>query len=245
MTPSGDTPRRLIDAAERLFIEGGEEATSLRAITRAAGANVAAVHYHFGGRDELLRAVLDRKLAPLNAQRLRLLDQAVATHGDRVPVQVLLAAFLRPDLELIAKLCDTGQVPFARFMGRVYSQPSPAVAGFLDRQFHSVGDRLFALLERAVPDVEAAELRIRMRMVVALVTVLFATAPEPGQTGPLGTDDLDEQLARLVAFLAPGLAAPPARSGGDGITTPEPPPESPPESPPDRQLRPGGLHVSP
>jgi AcrR family transcriptional regulator len=232
MRPGGDTPRRLIEAAERLFIEGGEEATSLRAITRAAGVNVAAVHYHFGGRDELLRAVLDRKIAPLNAQRLRLLDQAVATHGDRVPVEALLAAFLRPDLELIAELRASGQVSFARFMGRAYTQPSATVAGFMDRQFQPVGDRLFALLERAVPDVDPAELRIRMRMVVALVTVLFATAPEPGETGPLGTDDLDEQLTRLVAFLAPGLATPPDGHGGDDLT------------PRHRHLRSGGTHVS-
>lgn len=225
MTPGGDTPQRLIEAAERLFMAGGEEATSLRAVTREAGANVAAVHYHFGGRDQLLRAVLDRKIAPLNAQRLRLLDRAVATHGDSVPVAALLAAFLRPDLELIAALRDSGQARFARFIGRAYTQPSPAVAGFADHQFAAVGDRLFALLGRAVPEVEPAELRIRMRIVVALVTVMFASAPEPGEAGPLGAGDVDEQLARLVAFLAPGLAAPPA---GDDLT----------------RLPPGGTHVS-
>src|SRR5262245_20834005 len=93
-----DTPNRIIAAAERLFAEGGEDATSLRAITREANVNVAAVHYHFGGRDELLRALLDRRLGPLNARRLDLLDEAVAAHGDPPPVEALLAAFLRPDL---------------------------------------------------------------------------------------------------------------------------------------------------
>jgi len=71
-----DTPARLVSAAERLFAEGGEEATSLRAITRAARSNAAAVHYHFGGRDELLRAVLDRQLGPLNGQRTHLIERA-------------------------------------------------------------------------------------------------------------------------------------------------------------------------
>jgi AcrR family transcriptional regulator len=208
VTAPDDTPARIIATAEKLFSEGGEEATSLRAITRAAGVNVAAVHYHFGGRDELLRAVLDRKIAPLNAERLRLLDEAQAAHGSPVPVPVLLGAFLRPDLELIAALRDTGQVPFARFMGRAYSQPGAAVARFMDQQFHTVGGRLFPLLERALPDLDPAELRIRLRLIVAVVTVLFATAADPGQPGPLGTDNVDDQLARLVAFLAPGLAAP-------------------------------------
>jgi hypothetical protein len=141
-------------------------------------------------------------------ERLRLLDEAVATHGDLVPVPVLLGAFLRPDLELIAVLREDGQVPFARFMGRAYTQPGAAVAGFMAQQFRTVGGRLFPLLERALPEVDPAELRIRIRLVVAVVTVLFASAPDPGQPGPLGTDSLDEQLVRLVAFLAPGLAAP-------------------------------------
>lgn len=207
MTEPGDTPARIIAAAERLFADGGEEATSIRAITRTAGVNIAAVHYHFGGRGELLRAVLDHKIGPLNTQRLRLLDKA-ATH-DPVSAEVLLAAFLRPDLELIAALRGSGQVRFCRFMGRAYTQPSDAVASFMDQQFQPVGTRLFPLLERALPHVASAELRIRMRLVVAVVTVLFATAAEPGEPGPLGTDDIDEQLARLVTFLAPGLAAAP------------------------------------
>jgi len=206
MAEPDDTTARILAAAERLFTEGGEEATSIRAITRAAGVNVAAVHYHFGGRDELLRAVLDRKIGPLNAQRLRLLDEA-ATH-DPASAEALLAAFLRPDLELIATLRGSGQVRFCRFMGRAYTQPGEAVAGFMDQQFQPLGTRLFPLLERALPHVAPAELRIRIRLIVAVVTVLFATAPEPGEPGPLGTDNIDEQLARLVAFLAPGLAAP-------------------------------------
>jgi AcrR family transcriptional regulator len=197
-----ETPNRIIAAAERLFAEGGEDATSLRAITRAAGVNVAAVHYHFGGRDELLRAVLDRKLGPLNARRLDLFDGASGTVDD------LLRAFLRPDLELIADLRAAGQVALCRFMGRAYAQPGPAVAGFMQRQFEPVAARLYPLLEAAVPHVPPAEVRVRMRLVVAVITALFVGATPPGEPGPLGTDDIDEQLDRLVAFLAPGLAAP-------------------------------------
>jgi AcrR family transcriptional regulator len=212
-----DTPARIIAAAEQLFAEGGEDATSLRAITRAAAVNVAAVHYHFGGRDELLRAVLDRKLGPLNARRLDLLDAAVAAHGPVVPVDGLLRAFLRPDLDLVAELRASGQVAFCRFMGRAYSQPGPAVAGFMRGQFALIAARLYPLLRAALPDVAPAELEIRMGLVVAVVTAQFAGATPPGEPGPLGTDDIDEQLDRLVAFLAPGLAAPvgqPSTPGG-------------------------------
>jgi AcrR family transcriptional regulator len=205
------TRARIVAAAERLFTQGGEEATSLRAITRAARVNVAAVHYHFGGRDELLYAVLEAKVGPLNARRMELLDAAVARHGDQVPVDVLLDAFLRPDLELLSALTSE-EVRFARFMGRAYSQPSPAVARFVERQFGPVGDRLLPLLERSLPAVAPAEIRIRIRLVTAVITALFAAAVPAGSAGthPLGTEDLEEQLQRLIAFLRPGLAAPSA-----------------------------------
>jgi AcrR family transcriptional regulator len=208
------TRKRIIDAAERLFAEGGEDAASVRAVTQAAGVNIAAVQYHFGGREGLLRAVLDRVVAPINQRRVELLDRAEAAHGDVVPVHVLLDAFVRPDLEALADLRRT-QAPLARIIGRAYTQPSPAVAGFADQQFQPVVARLFPLLYRTLPDANPAELRLRMRLNVAIITTLFATAPDPDRPGPLGTDDVDEQVRRLLAFCGGGLNAATTPGGPD------------------------------
>ena len=52
MTP--DTKQKILDAAEKLIAEQGYAATSLRQIIADAGVNLAAVHYHFGSKDELL-----------------------------------------------------------------------------------------------------------------------------------------------------------------------------------------------
>ena len=61
-----DTREKLLDAAERLFAEQGFDSTSLRQITAAAGANLAAVNYHFGSKEDLIVEVLDRKIKPMN-----------------------------------------------------------------------------------------------------------------------------------------------------------------------------------
>ena len=55
-----DTKARLLDAAERLFSDLGFEAVSHRDIALAAGANLAAVNYHFGSKHEFIRAVIKR-----------------------------------------------------------------------------------------------------------------------------------------------------------------------------------------
>lgn len=55
----------LIQAGRRLFSQGGYDGTSVRAITREAGANLGAITYHFGSKEALYREVLDQVLGPL------------------------------------------------------------------------------------------------------------------------------------------------------------------------------------
>lgn len=55
----GDLTRtRLLEAAGELFARAGYAATANKAICALAGADLAAINYHFGGRDGLYRAVL-------------------------------------------------------------------------------------------------------------------------------------------------------------------------------------------
>lgn len=66
-----DTREALLDAAEALFAAEGIENVTLAAITRLAGQrNGGAIHYHFGGRDGLLAAILDRHEAILDEIRM-------------------------------------------------------------------------------------------------------------------------------------------------------------------------------
>lgn len=57
--------------AERLLLESGYEAVSVRAVCAAAGVNPAAVHYHFGSKVGLISALLEARLGPLWEEALR------------------------------------------------------------------------------------------------------------------------------------------------------------------------------
>ena len=89
-----DTKEKILDTAERLFAEHGYAATSLRQVIAAAKVNLAAVHYHFGTKEELLDAVVLRKVAPVNAARMAWLERVEAEAGaGPLPVEHVLEHF--------------------------------------------------------------------------------------------------------------------------------------------------------
>src|SRR5262245_4771956 len=56
---SADTRRRLLEAATEVFAAEGFRNATIQQICSRAGANIAAAHYHFGGKEELYAAVFD------------------------------------------------------------------------------------------------------------------------------------------------------------------------------------------
>src|SRR5205807_6548787 len=94
------TRERLLEAGERLFAERGLDGVSVRMITAAAGANTAAIHYHFGSKEALVRAILERRAAELGARRAELLDRIERDHAPTL--RDVVAALVIPPAELAA-----------------------------------------------------------------------------------------------------------------------------------------------
>lgn len=109
----------LLDAAEELYACHGIDAVSSRRITEHAGtANHSAIAYHFGSRDGLLRALIERSVLPIDARR----QQLVAELGEEAGLREVLACRILPWLEHL------GQLPApswrARFLFQVRTVPS-------------------------------------------------------------------------------------------------------------------------
>ncbi len=92
-----NTKERILDSAEYLFANKGLKDTSVRDITSQADVHLAAVNYHFQSKDGLVRAVMERRIATLNRQRLELLDTFEQKFGSKsVPIEYALYALLYP-----------------------------------------------------------------------------------------------------------------------------------------------------
>ena len=100
---AGDTRSRILDAAERLFMEHGFDGTSMRMITSQAGVNLAAVNYHFGTKELLIQEVFRRRLTHLNQSRLVALDQLEAeAAGAPIKPSRIVDAFFGTALRMAA-----------------------------------------------------------------------------------------------------------------------------------------------
>ena len=204
-----DTRTRILDAAEALFMEHGFEATSLRAITAAAGVNLAAVNYHFGSKETLIEEAFRRRLTWLNEERLRTLDALEAAAGQApVKPRLILEAFFGVALRMAADV-DGGGRNFMRMLSRIYAEPSEFVRNFLAEEYAAVVARFKAALCKALPDVPREEILWRFHFMVGALSYALSGADALHIVNGAPLDDNPEALsARLMSFLIGGLRAP-------------------------------------
>ncbi len=213
------TRRRILEAAERLFLEHGFDGTSLRMLTAAAGVNLAAVNYHFGGKDELFRAMLAARFDPLNRERIALLAECErAAAGRPLECDELLNALFAPTLRLAREAKrDGARTDFLRLLGRAYVDPSPVLRRFLTERYAPMAARFKDAFARTLPGLPKRELSWRLHfMMGALAYTLAGTdawkliaALSSERASEKGGDESDAMLLRRLApFLAAGLKAP-------------------------------------
>jgi len=218
--PAADTRDRILSAAEALFMKDGYAATSLRMITARAKVNLAAVNYHFGSKEALIREVFERRLGPLNAARIAYLDRLeAAAQGRPLGVEQIIEAIVAPALQVTREPLAGGAM-FLRLLGRAFSEPAERMRDILPSQYRQVVVRFKQALARSLPQVPDQELTWRMHFMFGALSYTMAgnDALKLIATCNLeGVDDAESIIRRLIPFLASGLQAPlPAAAGRRG-----------------------------
>jgi AcrR family transcriptional regulator len=164
----GSTPARLIAAAERLFAEHGVDGVSLREINQASGArNTMAIQYHFGDRDGLIRAVLDKHLPSLEARRHSLLDSYEADPSAQL--RDLGGALVRPYADKLTDL--DGGPEFLQLYAALLNRPHDMVEPDALQEPGSSLHRWRRLVDPALDD-DAVRLHRRFTAVCHTITEL-------------------------------------------------------------------------
>jgi AcrR family transcriptional regulator len=140
-----ETHERILDTAQKLFAERGLDATSVRDITAAAACNVAAVNYHFGGKENLYVEAFRAMLGPLRDQRLAMMDELLKR--DRAPtLEEYLASFAEGFLEPLVH--ESLGRRFMLFVSREISDRKLPAGLFLDEFIVPLVSRAVSSLDR-------------------------------------------------------------------------------------------------
>lgn len=192
------TRTRLMDVAEQLFATAGVEAVSVRSINAAAGLAPASVHYHFGDKDGLVRAVIARRgEAVIRAQAERLNEIEGSRRRPRPEEVVRLLA------DPLHDLLRREPVGGSRWLTIVAN----LVAADDDRVYQvgfgpgSVQERINRCAASAFPSVPEAEMAQRWRLASTALLQLMASS-----AAALATENDDREFDVIVRFVSAGLA---------------------------------------
>jgi AcrR family transcriptional regulator len=185
------TRAQLRDAALDLIAERGEEGVTLRELTEAAGANVAAVSYHFGSLKSLCDAAIEQALEHyLDAQQ-----EAVGSLDPESTLEELAAAFARPMVHAMA--VGGRDLAVMRIVARSGIDPPPGWDRF-DQRFDRIRADVLQVLKANVPDVKDRELILRTRIVAGMLNW--------AALAPVGTELRNKSEKQIERLLVPPLA---------------------------------------
>jgi AcrR family transcriptional regulator len=190
-----ETKQKILDAAIDLIAEQGYVATSIRHIIAKAGVNLAAIHYHFGSKEELLDELISWKVTPINRERLELLEKAKAAAAPKpLSVEAILRAFMLPMAGATAH-----EPQFVKVMGRIMAEGLlPAV---IDRHFMPTARRFIDGVRQVLPELSEEEFQWRIHFMKGAMVHTMCNAADV-------TTDFDTRIGYLIRFVNAGLCAP-------------------------------------
>lgn len=194
------TQSLLLTTAERLFAERGIDAVSLSEINRAAGQrNKSALHYHFGSRDGVLKALLERHFDAVSHLRDALVAGRDPSHEPTLREAV--AVIVLPLADHVADP-DSGGIHYVGIMAQLAANPSTPIAVEIFTRQRSAIAAIAPTLSRHIPQAPPP-LRARRAQLLnsslfnALLVQAHATHSEADRA--VYVNDLIDMLAGLLS----------------------------------------------
>jgi AcrR family transcriptional regulator len=205
-----NTKQRILDSAEHLFARNGYHGTSIRAITKEAGVNLAAINYHFGSKEALVQEMFARKLAPVNKIPMDRLEKVLerAEKKGCIPVAGdILRAFIEPTFEFVAS--DSGR-NLPMLIGRAMMEPDGTLKDIFLKNVEPLFIRYLAAFCLAFPELSQGDIFLRFlfsmgSMLRAMHSFMWPEAYPPELNLDLKAEELVE---KLISFTAAGMEAP-------------------------------------
>jgi AcrR family transcriptional regulator len=206
-----DTKKCILDVAEKLFARQGFHATSMRMLTSEAKVNLAAINYHFGSKEELIKSVMERRILPLNKiriERLQRIKDIASAEGHVPDIRGVLLAFIEPTFAF--KESGIGAQDFISLIGRAFSDPKPTVRKLFMEMVGPVFQLLFELLCDSLPSMPKNIVLLRLHFMLGAMAHPMNMS-QMCQLIPNGTAIKMDSVSltdEFVNFVTKGMEAP-------------------------------------
>jgi AcrR family transcriptional regulator len=209
-----ETRERILNAARKLFEERSFTQVSVREITEAAGVGVAAINYHFGNKEGLLRALTLRQVPEVIAERKQLLEEARQCQGSvEARIRAILSALVTPAIRWSTRPDAQANVLFWARM----RLDGPAELRSLTATDTRHLKPFVRALQEALPELPATEVFWRLHFVLGIEHSLHQDIKrlQSLSGGLCDVVDADAMIERVLDFAVPGMlqSMPAARSG--------------------------------
>jgi TetR/AcrR family transcriptional regulator, regulator of cefoperazone and chloramphenicol sensitivity len=197
-----ETRSRLLKAGERLFADHGFKQVTVRDICRAAGANVAAVNYHFGDKLGLYREVLQSAIDAMRAT-----NDAAREAGAGQPAEEQLRRYI---VLFVHRLLGAGRDTVHRLVNREMNDPTPALDALVEKGIRPRVEYLSGLVAE-ISGLEASDQRV-LRCVASIQAQSLSYLPNPiaerlGLVVKPTKAHLDEIANHIATFSLAGVRA--------------------------------------
>lgn len=200
------TRERILDSTEKLLAEQGFAGVSVRKISRAATANVAAVNYHFGNKSELIKCVLKRRLNHLFEVRQAMLDE-LQNNNAKYSLQAVLKAFIIPALRMASQPKQGGRT-FMIVLARAYAEKSEYLHQLMTDKYLKTVKNFAEAIQQTVPHLSTNTVFWRFHFIIGSLTYAMSDFGASSISKQLSSDDYLNTLAvKLIDFAVAALRA--------------------------------------
>jgi len=195
---------RILTAAKKLFAEKGFSGTSIREITEEAHCNLAAVNYHFHGKENLYIEVFRRQMKKFTEQRIHRLEQSLKEYP-QINLESLLCSFAGIFLDPFVK-GGLGR-NLLRLMIHERQDPHLPKALFLNEVIQPVRNTMRQALLMVCPGLNRADADLCLHSIVAqLLNLLQAQDLFKGLSKKeMPLLDVKKSVGHIVTFSIGGI----------------------------------------
>jgi AcrR family transcriptional regulator len=188
----GEAKQALIRAGEELFARQGINGARINELTERAGQrNQSALHYHFGSREGLLTAIIERHVDAVDGVRGGLLKVV----GSTATLRQLVAVIVTP---LAGELSTPSGRDYLRIVPQILKSDinPPALLSAM------------ALAEEHIAELPQAIRAERLRAMIQIATTLLAVRAVAIEDGDKLSLDEPDFIANLIQMCTAALQAP-------------------------------------